>query len=481
MRILLVNPPSNFLIRTNLPAKVEAETFAYPPLGLMYIASFLLAHARHQVEIFDAQGADLCAGSLKGKIADYLPDIVGIYTSTFNLLNVLLIAKAIKEINNKVLICLGGPHLTVFPEETIVFPEIDYAVVGEGEMAFKELVDSLEDNVDLSKIKGLIFKDKGKIIKNDHREFIDDLDMLPFPARHLVKDYNYGSLLSSSSFVTGLISSRGCHYKCAFCSRKHMGEKIRARSPLNLIGEIKECLRLGVKEIIFYDENFNFDRNRTLEICDRIIKEKLVFKWQIKTRVDLIDEEVLIKLKQAGCQRIHYGAESGNSRILEALNKNISLTQLKKIACLTHKSGIETLFYFMIGSPGETKADVIATIKFAISLNPDYAYFSILTPFPGTELYKIGITNKIFDDYWKRFAVNPNINFKPKFFTEKIREEELYVLLKYAYKSFYFRPRYLFKRIRLISGVKELLVKAQFAFRLLEYTNFRPGKFKSNI
>lgn len=229
----------------------------------------------------------------------------------------------------------------------------------------------------------------------------------------------------------------------------------------------------GAKEIVFYDENFNFNKTRILEICRMIIREKLDFKWQIKTRVDLIDEELLINLKQAGCQRIHYGAESGNDRTLGVLNKGINTAQLEEIAHLTKKIGIQTLFYFMIGSPEETKADIIDTIRFAIFLNCDYAYFSILTLFPGTVLYKIGIARKIFDDYWKRFAVDSNMNFKPKFFTEKIKEEELYMLLRYAYKSFYFRPRYLFKRAVSVSGIRELLAKAQFAFRLLEYTNFR--------
>lgn len=470
MKILLLSPPNNLLTSEGLSINIGNETVAYPPLGLLYIASYLLLNTRNEVEIIDAQNSKFTINSLKEKIIKYRPHIIGIYVSTFNILDSIFVAKTIKQINSNIYISLGGPYLTVFPEETIIFPEVDFVVVGEGEITFKELVDALENGGELSRIKGLIFKEEGKIIRNDPREFIKDLDKLPFPARHLVKSYNYKSVFSGDKPITGIITSRGCHYKCIFCSRQHLGELVRARSPENIIKEVKECLDMGIEQIIFYDENFNFSKLRTLRICDMIMNENLNFKWQIKTRVDLIDENLLIKLKQAGCERIHYGAESANESVLKILKKGINTAQIKEALYLTKKIGIKTLFYFLIGSPTETKREIIETIKFAISLNPDYVHFSIATPFPGTELYAMGLEKAIFNDYWREFAIKPHPDFRPRFFVEKNTEKELAYLLKYAYRRFYFRPSYLLRHILMNSGPEELRLKLKFALKLFKYT-----------
>jgi radical SAM superfamily enzyme YgiQ (UPF0313 family) len=469
MKILLINPPHENTITTNVPKVIEEGVGFIPPLGLMYIASYLEKNTGHKVEILDCNVENIDYKNLKKKIREKKPDIVGITAMTFTLIDVIKTAKIAKEMNPNIKVILGGPHPTIYPKETAALKEIDFCIIGEGEKPITELLKNINNYDKLRNVKGLAFKIGEEIIDNGQSEFISNLDEMPFPARHLILYKKYFSSVSPNFPITTMFTSRGCPYKCLFCDRPQLGKIFRARSPKNVVNEMEECQKMGIKEIFIYDDTFGVDRKRVIDICDEILKRNLKITWDVRTRVDTVDEEILTKMKKAGCLRIHYGVEAGTQKILNVLRKSITLEQIKKAFYWTKRVGIQTLAYFMIGSPTEIKEDVLATIKFMKKLNPDYAHIAITTPFPATDLYRMGLQEKVLShDYWKEFAKNPTPDFEPYFWEKELSREELFSLLKKAYRSFYLRPSYVFKKIIQIKSGKELLTKARTGLRMLK-------------
>jgi len=468
MKILLINPLTENILSSNVPGVFEEEPDYIPPLGILYIAAYLEKHTSHQIKVLDSQLEKLNYEQLKNKIIEEKPDVVGMTTLSYTLIDVIKTAKLVKEIDKNIKVVLGGPHINIYPVETMKISEIDILVLGEGEKPAKDLVENINNIKNLYQIKGIVFRDGNKIINTGPRELIQNLDEIPFPARHLTPYKKYFSILSTQKPVTTMFTSRGCPYKCLFCDRPHLGKIFRARSAKNVVDEMEECEKMGIKEIFIYDDTFGVDRQRVLDICSEVKKRKLNINWDIRTRVNTVDEEVLKALKEANCKRIHYGVEAGTTKILGVLRKGITLEMAEKAFKLTKKIGIETLGYFMIGSPTETKEDILETIKFAKKLNPDYVLFSILIPYPETDLYRMGLENGIIaHDYWKEFAENPKSGFKPLHWRENFTLPELYNLLKKAYKSFYLRPGYILSSLRKLKSPKDLGQKIQIAINIL--------------
>ncbi|MBA7499046.1 Anaerobic magnesium-protoporphyrin IX monomethyl ester cyclase [subsurface metagenome] len=469
MKVLLINPPIDNMITTNIPTYVDEERGYSPPLGIMYVASYAEKHTDYKIEILDMLAEEVRCDRLKNEIKKRKPDIVGITTTTFTLIDVMLTAKAIKDVDNNIKVILGGPHVNIYPEESIRRPEVDFLVFGEGEIAFTELIQNIESYKALRKIKGIVFKHNGKVINTGQRDLIENLDILPFPARHLTKVNRYNSLLAKRAPVTTMMTSRGCPYKCLFCDRPHLGKRFRARSAKNVVDEMEECVNMGIHEFLLYDDTSTIDRQRVIDICDLIIERSLDVGWDIRARVNTVDMEMLRALKRAGCERIHYGVESANPRILKILRKGITLRQVEKAFKMTKEVGIDILAYFMIGSPTETREEIINTIEYAKRLQPDYVHFSITTPFPATPLYHMGLEQGVFEDYWRNFAVNPTQDFVPEIWDENFDREELIELLEYAYKSFYIRPSYIIKGLLKVRSFDEFKRKAKAGLRLLQH------------
>lgn len=469
MKVLLIYPPAENMITTNVPSFVDEETGFYPPLGLMYVAAYAERNTEHKIEILDTQVERMNYAMIEREIGRRKPDIVGIQAMTFTLIDVILTAKIIKRVDEEIMIVLGGPHVNIYPNETISIPEIDYIVLGEGEVPFTELIQNMENTQKLKKIRGLVFKEGEKIVNTGSRELIDDLDIIPFPARHLTSYKKYYSLLAKRSPVTTMMTSRGCPYKCLFCDRPHLGKKFRARSAGNVVDEMEECVDMGIKEFFLYDDTFTINRQRVLDICDEIVNRGLDVGVDIRTRVDNVNKELLEKLREAGCERIHYGVESGNPEILKVLRKGITIEQARKAFKMTKEVGIKTLAYFMIGSPRETKSQILETIEFAKKLNPDYVHFSVTTPYPATPLYYMGLKEgQLKNDCWKEFAKNPTKDFVPELWEENLSREELIELLKYAYKSFYTRPRYIIKEMLEVRSLEEFKRKAKAGLKVFK-------------
>ena len=469
MKILLINPPQLNTISSCMPKALEEGLDYLPPLGLMYLASYLKKNSSHQVKILDCQIEQLNYQNLSKKIIQESPDAIGITTMTFTLIDVIKTIKLIKQINPKIKVILGGPHVNIYPKETINLKEVDFLVFGEGEEPLKELLDKINQKEELINIKGIVFRDGDKIINTGQRELIKDLDSIPFPARDLLPYKKYFSVISSNTPVTTMFTSRGCPFKCIFCDRPHLGKLFRSRSAKNVVDEMEECQKMDIKEIFIYDDTFGIDRQRVLNICSEIQKRKLTIAWDVRTRVDTVDQEIIKIMKKANCQRIHFGVEAGTEKMLKILRKGITLKQIENAFKIAKKEGLQAAGYFMIGSPSETKQDVLETIKLIKKLNPAFVHISITTPFPATDLYRLGLESKILPyDYWQKFAQNPDSNFIPLSWEENMTKEELFKLLKQGYQSFYFRPSYIIKRLIKLSSWKDFKSKTRAAFRLLK-------------
>lgn len=469
MNILLIHPPDQHLIRTNVPAFVDEETGCYPPIGLLSVAASVVKHTQHQVKILDAKAEGLDEQAVRERIRALRPDIVGIQTLTFSLLDSLHMARAAKAVSRDIKVVLGGPHTWIFPEETIAFDDVDFLVLGEGEQTFVDLLNTLDRDGDVREVAGLVFKTNGGMVRTQQRALIADLDTLPFPMRDMLEINRYGTVLAKRLPVTTMITSRGCPYRCIFCDRPHLGKRFRARSPESVVCEMEQCKCLGIQEIFMYDDTFTINRARMMGICELIIRRRLNIGWDIRAHVNTVDQEMLRTLRRAGCIRIHYGVESGNPDILKVLQKDLDLGRAKEVFAFTHKLGIQTLGYFMIGNPTETRAQIQETIEFAKTLDADFVHFSLTTPFPATQLYRLGLDRGIIArDYWREYARDPSPEFVPPLWEENFKQAQLHELLSKAYRSFYFRPKYLARQTLGVRSLREFLRKAKVAIRMLK-------------
>ena len=392
------------------------------------------------------------------KLENYIkaesPDVIGVYSNSYYWWDTVHTVKIVKNISKDIIVVLGGPHVFIYPKETISFPEVDYVIYGEGELAFKELLDNLENKKSVEDIPGVITK----LNQNKPFEFqrMEDLDKLPFPDRNLVSYKKYNSILAIKNPITTLMSSRGCPYNCYFCSSEKM-HKPRGRSPDNVVEELTICVKMGINDFLFFDELFTFPKKRAIQICEKIVDSGLKIRWQIRSRADVIDRELAKKLKKAGCQLIQFGIETGSPHIQKVLNKNLNLNKVKETIKIVKEEGILTYGDFMLGSPEETKDEIFQTIKFAKELHLDYAVFYITQILPETELYNRALRENILDrDYWQEYALNPenqlkNINWLVNFSVEEINN-----LARLAYRIFYFNLRYIWGSIKRIKTLKQL-------------------------
>jgi len=320
----------------------------------------------------------------------------------------------------------------------------------------------MDDKERLRKVKGLVFFNGDKIVNTGLRPSIGNLDTLPFPARHLVPYRKYTSLLSRGNVVTTMITSRGCPFGCKFCDRPHLGKLFRARSASNVVDEIEACVKMGINEFLIYDDTFTVNHKRVVDICDKIIARNLNIGFDIRTRVDTDSDQMLARLKTAGCRGIHYGVEAGTEKTIRVLNKGINLNQVKEAFTLTRKHGIPILAYFMIGNPGERIEDIETTFKVIRWLDPDYLHMTILTPFPGTEIYHEAFRRHIIQaDVWKKFARNPYPEFIPPHWGEFFTRDQLKEILIRGYKEFYLKPRHILRMLRRLRSWDEFKKKAR--------------------
>jgi len=467
MRVLLIRYHDKGNINTRLPESLNKRQGVLPPLGIAYIAAVLEKNG-HEVGIVDAIALNLNRNEVKERILQFRPTLVGITMMTPSFPGALEAAQIAKECGT--LVVVGGPHLAIYPRETLSYPFIDYGAIGEGEYTLIELIKALEEGREVSTIKGLVYKEDHKILVNEAR-IVEDLDQLPYPAFHLLPMAKYSSIIGLKP-VTTMISTRGCPYRCGFCFKSPSDKKYRVRSPEHVVEEMEYLVKTyGVKEIMFYDDVMTLQKERIVEICEEIILRGLHVKWETPTRINVVDKELLQLMNQAGCIRLRYGIESGDPKILELMQKKISLAQAKKVFQWTREANIEIFAYFMIGYAQETEETIQRTISFAIELNPDLVMFTAATPLPETPLYEMAKEEGLFEgDYWRDFTLGLRRDPLPYFFPDTPR------YAKMAYRNFYLRTNYIIRSLLKIRSFHQLKMHWDaamgiFLFRMRESCN----------
>ncbi len=417
----MINPPQIRPQKWGMPR-------VFPPLGLAYIAAVL--EPEHEVNIIDANGEGwrnprkvddgilYCGLSLKEierRIRKCNPDVMGI-TVPFSVSNSISIqiADIVKSIDKNISVIIGGPHPTVRPTQTLKNTSIDYVVIGEGEHTVVDLLNTMMKHKPIKEIKGIGYKDNGEIRFTERRQPIHDIDSIPFPARHLLPMNEYFSAFKEGRAAqlmyvlherwTTLFTSRGCPFHCVFCSiYLTMGRKFRPRSPENVVQEISHLIeKYQIKHICFQDDNMTANKKRFKRICNMIIRNNLDITWSAPNgiRADTLDSDLVLAMKQSGCERVSLSPESGvQSVVTTIIKKKLDLKSVENAVILLKHAGIKTDASFVIGLPGETKEDIWKTIHYAVKLQKlgvKNTGINIATPLYGTELYEQAVKNGYF-------------------------------------------------------------------------------------
>ncbi len=451
MRILLVNPKS----------KLPIDTRISPPLGLAYLA----AVTEHRGDTVLVHDGDVEQMPLETVVRDFAPHIVGITANTTQIMSAWRDAEVVKSLGNA-LVVLGGPHPTSLPEESAARPTVDLVVRSEGEATWLELLAAFESSDreallsptgPLASIFGLSYQNSaGEMVNTPNRSPIpvEELDEMPLPAWHLFQLDRYTNLQPTVDQVAGrslpILTSRGCPYRCTYCSQ--IGpRRWRGRSVEAIVAEWRWLIEeIGAVEIGILDDSFNIDRQRVLDICQRLVEEGLNHvPWIMINgiRANLADEEMLGAMKRAGCIRTAFGVESGNQAILDSVvDKHLTLEQVRAAFKAARAVGMETIGFFIVGLPGESEATMDDTIRFACELDPVVANFSIATPFPGTQMYEtVKAEGRILAENWDDFVF---FEGKARFEMPGLPAELVERKWREAYRRFYLRPKRIAQTLR---------------------------------
>ena len=448
MRICLINPP-------RIHPKSWGKPNVFQPLELAYVAALL--ERQHKVHIIDAptegrgnleeiDGTKYRVGLANKEIADRIrrwsPDVVEIHIPFSGWWKTAYeVASIVKSIDKDIITVLSGLHPSARPADSLMHPNTDFVVIGEAEYTMLELVGVLEQRTTegLKKIRGIGYIKNGETVITPPRPAIQDLDSLPFPARHLLPMEAYFAAVKEIPLRgeirkpwTMMITSRGCPHNCVFCSiHIVMGRKWRGRSPENVVDEIEQVVHTyHIKQIDFVDDNMTLNTKRMETICDLIVKRGLDIEWYTPNgvRADDLDENLLTKMKASGCKKIRIAPESGVQRVVDQIiKKNLDLKKVENAVILSRKAGIKVGCFFIMGLIGETKEDMKATIKYAYKLRQlgaDSFYFSYATPLYGTELYeqakRAGLLRDCFSD--EALAAAEPLIETPEFTADDLRE-----------------------------------------------------------
>ena len=465
MRLLLVRPPARNTIETEVPKAVEAENTSYPPLALMALATWLRAHTRHEVSILDAQLEQLEPGEITQRIQAFGAEVVGITTFTVQLVDVMDTVRAAQRAACVQHVVLGGPHCNDFPAEARALPGVSAVVRGEGQRPLGSLLDAWQAGETPTDIPGVMV-DPGDPVP-DHVVLSNDLDVYPVPDRTLVDYRRYTGLLGTGGLFTTVVTSRGCPHQCTFCNTPRL--EFHNASAGRICDELEACIALDIRDIYFVDDTFNVTNARVHDLCDEIIRRRLELTWTVRMRVNGVDRPLIEKMKAAGCTRIQFGVEQGTDEGLQRLRKGVTIDEIEKAFAMCRQLGVGTVAYFMIGTPTErTRLDVLRTIRYAIRLQPDFVMFNILTPFPGTRLFDEGVEEGVLQlEPWTAFMGDPRPDFRAQVWDQHFDRDELRELLAGAYRSFYWRPRFVVGQLRQLRDPRDLLRKAKAGLRLL--------------
>lgn len=437
MKVLFVNPPQT-------ASKYKFMGVIAPPLGIAYMAG-VLQENNIDVEILDASAEDMDFKDVEKELLKRKPNLVALTALTPTIGRALETAQVVKETLPNSIVVMGGYHPTFNFIETLEDENVDIVIRGEGEYIMLNLVQALENQSSLHDVKGIVFEDKNskEIVVNPEAPLIQDLDELPFPALNLLPMKKY-RLLDMDTHMTTMITTRGCPMQCSFCSSAAMhGKKIRERSVENIVDEI-EYLKTNydIDTIAFMDDTFTLKKRKVMAICDEILKRNIEIMWGCTSRVDTLDEKLLKKMKEAGCITIFIGVESADQQQLDNMCKNTTIAKIENAFKIAHKLKIRTIASVALGMPGDTKEIMNKTVKFVHKLKPNYAIYSLATPYPGTRFYKEAFEKNLIKikDWSKYTLITPILE------TIDCSLNDMRKIQAKAFMKFYLRPHYIIRQ-----------------------------------
>ncbi|WP_288554017.1 B12-binding domain-containing radical SAM protein [uncultured Methanobrevibacter sp.] len=437
MKVLFVNPPQT-------ASKYKFMGVIAPPLGIAYMAG-VLQENNIDVEILDASAEDMDFKDVEKELLKRKPDLVALTALTPTIGRALETAQVVKETLPDSIVVMGGYHPTFNFIETLEDENVDIVIRGEGEYIMLNLVQALENQSSLHDVKGIVFEDKNskEIVVNPEAPLIQDLDELPFPALNLLPMKKY-RLLDMDTHMTTMITTRGCPMQCSFCSSAAMhGKKIRERSVENIVDEIEYLnTNYDIDTIAFMDDTFTLKKRKVMAICDEILKRNIEIMWGCTSRVDTLDEKLLKKMKEAGCITIFIGVESADQQQLDNMYKNTTIAKIENAFKIAHKLKIRTIASVALGMPGDTKEIMNKTVKFVHKLKPNYAIYSLATPYPGTRFYKEAFEKNLIKikDWSKYTLITPILE------TIDCSLNDMRKIQAKAFMKFYLRPHYIIRQ-----------------------------------
>lgn len=447
MKILLCNPPSLHKTHGQEASFFDGtDTGFYPHIGLLSIASHVLENSQHEVKVVDSFYEQLSKEQVNEIVREFMPDIIGVTVYTHTLYDVYCFIGSVRETNPVVTTVLGGPHLSHYAEETARWKNVNYVISGEGEEVFLDLLEYIDKKKKFDESISISYIDKDKEFVNSSYNIVKNLDKLA-PINLDLFDYSKAyCTLGRKNVCASLVTSRGCPHKCVYCYTSN--SKYRLRTLGSVIEEIESYLSKGISEFMIWDELFNINTRRVMEFSELVLKNGFEISWSFRGRVNAIDEGMLMLAKKAGCHRIHFGIEVGSNESLKRIRKGINLKKAAEAIKKCKRSGIETVTNWIFGFPFETKKDMEQTLSFAIELDAEYAEFNMLLPFPATEIYQYGISNKLLDGKaLSRHVRCPIKDFEFQVFENVLSKQELLDFVDYAYRKYYIRPKYIIKSL----------------------------------
>ena len=440
---LLIQTPNVRGTFFNLPGKEI-------PLSLCGLAAYLIREG-FTCRVLDLAHAGRISPLLEETLRQDRPRLVGITAYTPNVAIASEVAAKVKGTLPEAAVVLGGFHASALPERTLKeFPSLDYVVAGEGEETLTDLLRYTGDGEPARDVPGLYYREGDAVQSGPPRALIPNLDDLPVPDRGLVPATEYVPDLGNYRQLpsTGILFSRGCPFRCTFCSKSVFGHRIRYRSEEHFLAEVRECIdRWAIRDFRLEDEAPTININKIRSLCQAILRENLRLTWNCFSRADSVDAETLRLMKQAGCYHITYGIESGLETTLQRIQKRISLQEAESTMRATKRAGIECKANFILGFPWESAEDMRQVVRYAKRISPDLVTFNLFKPLPGSALYdELEAAGRLRHASWEDyFTTSSKIPFEARY-----GEREGMRILMWAVFSFYFRPRFIWQRVRLI-------------------------------
>jgi anaerobic magnesium-protoporphyrin IX monomethyl ester cyclase len=457
MRLAFIYPPYGGVRNQPSIETVTRNYGIYPPINLAYVSA-IARHSGHDVSFMDANAECLSKEDVLKRVRKSGAEVLLFTVTTYLFHQTLDWIRYLKK-NTGCKIIVGGVHAKIYPKETMSHRSIDYVVAGDCENALPNLLAALQSKPSparLKRVPNICFRDSGQVVQTGPGECCGFLKGV-YPARDLLPNSMYYSFISQRKNYTGILSSRGCPFRCNYCEQGHQTHN-SVREAHDFIREIEQCYHEhGIREFDFFDPIFTMNKKRAIALCDAIKRLGLDIQYAIRTRPDCVDEEIIIALKKSGCKRIYYGIESSDQEILKKINKKSDLAVIEKVVRLTNKHGINTFGFFMFGCPGETLETIRRTAEYSRKLKLDYVQYNNFVALAGTEIYR-QLMSETGKDFWSEYTLQEK---EPGWRIPRIgttlTDSQIELEIIRAYRRFYFRPVQVAKKIIAVKSVGELM------------------------